>query len=119
VLSCHCGLPKFKRSGVHESGATSPPPKYIPFVDADLDLVTRNGRAEQYFVEAERDEWHRMLTSIAEQRGYKPGWVAHKYKEKFGCWPARRYVKPMPPSAEVQSWVRSRAIAYAKARSAA
>jgi hypothetical protein len=23
VLSCHCGLPKFKRSGVHESGATS------------------------------------------------------------------------------------------------
>jgi hypothetical protein len=21
VLSCHCGIPKFKRSGVHESGA--------------------------------------------------------------------------------------------------
>ena len=24
---------------------------------------------------------------IADERGYKPGWVAHKYKEKFGTWP--------------------------------
>jgi DNA repair protein RadD len=50
------------------------------------------------------------------QRGYKPGWVAHKYREKFGTWPAARTITPSEPSPEVVSWVRSRAIAYAKAR---
>ena len=24
---------------------------------------------------------------IADERGYKPGWAAHKYKEKFGAFP--------------------------------
>ena len=49
------------------------------------------------------------------ERGYKPGWVAHKYKERFGTWPAYG-AKPLPqaPSPEVRSWVRSRMIAYAK-----
>ena len=28
-----------------------------------------------------------MLAWIADERDYKPGWVAHKYKEKFGTWP--------------------------------
>jgi hypothetical protein len=60
-----------------------------------------------------------MLTHIAEERGYKPGWIAHKFKEKFGHWPTRRYVPQIEPSPEVLSWVRSRNIAYAKARAAA
>ena len=60
-----------------------------------------------------------MLTHIAEERGYKPGWIAHKYKEKFGHWPTRRYVPAIEPSREVLSWVRSRNIAYAKARAVA
>ena len=49
-------------------------------------------------------------------RGYKIGWVAHKFREKFGTWPAARIVTPLEPSAEVLSWVRSRNIAHAKAR---
>jgi DNA repair protein RadD len=60
-----------------------------------------------------------MLTYIAEERGYKPGWIAHKFKEKFGHWPTCRYVAPIEPSREVLSWVRSRNIAYAKARAVA
>lgn len=57
-----------------------------------------------------------MLTAIAIERGYDPGWIAHKYKEKFGTWPAIRKVTPQPPTPEVKSWVRSRQIAYAKSR---
>ena len=55
-----------------------------------------------------------MLTAVAVERGYKPGWVAHKYREKFGDWPQRRYVTPIKPTPEVLSWVRSRDIAWAK-----
>ena len=59
--------------------------------------------------------WHAMLTYIAAERGYKPGWAAHMYRTKFGTWPPIRDIKPMQPSQEVRSWVRSRDIAYAKA----
>jgi DNA repair protein RadD len=57
-----------------------------------------------------------MLTFIAAERGYKSGWVAHKFKERFGVWPATRLIEPIEPSREVLAWVRSRAIAYAKAK---
>jgi DNA repair protein RadD len=61
-----------------------------------------------------------MLAHLGIERGYKPGWAAHKYKEKFGAFPPwGSSPQPTPPSPEVRSWVRSRLIAYAKARGAA
>ena len=32
-------------------------------------------------------QWLGMLKAIAIERGYKPGWAAVNYKEKFGDWP--------------------------------
>jgi hypothetical protein len=55
-----------------------------------------------------------MLTGVAVEHGYKPGWIAHKYHEKFGDWPQHGGVTPIKPSPEVLSWVRSRNIAWAK-----
>ena len=57
-----------------------------------------------------------MLTYIANTKCYKPGWAAHKFKEKFGTWPPSRDVVPIEPMPEVLSWVRSRNIAWAKAQ---
>ena len=58
-----------------------------------------------------------MLAYIAAERGYQPGWIAHKYKEKFGECPAWGSTpQPIESTREVLSWVRSRAIAYAKRR---
>jgi DNA repair protein RadD len=64
-----------------------------------------------------RAQWHAMLTAIAAERNYKPGWISHKYKEKFGRFPSWGVtVQPEEPTPEVRSWVRSRQIAYAKRR---
>jgi hypothetical protein len=63
-------------------------------------------------------QWHGMLTAIGIERGYRPGWAAVNFKEKFGTWPPQRTVDPVDPSPEVRSWVRSRMIAYAKRRQA-
>ena len=64
---------------------------------------------------ATRAQWHAMLASIGIERGYKPGWAAYKYKEKFGAWPPYGATPtPIDPTPEVRSWVRSRLIAYAK-----
>jgi superfamily II DNA or RNA helicase len=94
------------------------PAEFVATAAGELGLV-KGGRAIVHYDEIEKDRWHGMLTHIAEKRGYKPGWIAHKFKEKFGDWPTRRYSPPIEPSREVLSWVRSRNIAYAKARAAA
>jgi DNA repair protein RadD len=94
----------------------APPPRPVPILDGDLGLV-ENGRAKPS--EYNLYEWHAMLTHIAQERGYKPGWASVNFKEKFGRWPPTRTTMPMPPSVEVTRWVRSRMIAYAKAKQAA
>src|SRR6516165_10772471 len=83
--------------------------------EGELGLVS-NGRARATPNDpATRQRWHSMLKHIANERGYKPGWIAHKYREKFGVFPSwHADPVPIPPSPEVKSWVRSRAIAYAK-----
>jgi DNA repair protein RadD len=93
------------------------PPQAIVFRDGDLAAVDRHHRTAKAVANPDvRVRWHAMLMHIATMRGYKAGWAAHKFREKFGTWPAARTVTPLEPSAEVLSWVRSRDIAYAKAR---
>jgi superfamily II DNA or RNA helicase len=97
----------------------SRPAEYLTVIDGDLAHVNRNRKSVGVFFDAaERAQWHSQLAFIAAERRYKPGWVAFKYKEKFGEWPRSNQVTPIQPSPEVLSWVRSRMIAFAKARSA-
>jgi superfamily II DNA or RNA helicase len=98
----------------------TPPP--LPFTVADGDLGLVEGRRAKVIIydPVERDHWHAMLKAIAIERGYKLGWAAVNYKEKFGSWPPwGSNPEPIPPTPEVRSWVRSRLIAYAKGRGAA
>jgi DNA repair protein RadD len=92
------------------------PAEYIRMADGDLGLVER-GKAKSNYTTEDKARWHCMLAHVARDRGYRPGWVAHKFKEKFGVFPARGLTPtPIAPSPEVLSWVRSRNIAFAKAR---
>lgn len=89
---------------------------HIDVRDGELAHLRRDGtRDPQTFTGEERHLFHQQLVGVAMQKGYKPGWAAHQYKSKFGQWPPFGNVEPIPPSPEVQSWVRSRQIAYAKA----
>jgi superfamily II DNA or RNA helicase len=65
------------------------PPKAVRFRDGELAYVDRNRRtATTAYDVAERARWHGMLAWIAAERGYKAGWVAHKFKDRFGAWAA-------------------------------
>jgi DNA repair protein RadD len=90
------------------------PPQPVPITDGDLAEIGRDRRPGS--VTYNPVEWRGMLAYIADERGYARGWIAHKYKEKFGRWPPWGAVAPIEPTPEVLSWVRSRQIAYAKAR---
>jgi DNA repair protein RadD len=56
------------------------------------------------------------LLWYGQTRGYKPGWAAVQYKNAFGAWPVSLAKQPAPPSGELQQWIKSRQIAFAKGR---
>ena len=95
------------------------PPRDVFVADGELGLVT-NGRTRDPDYDPEtRHQWHSMFAYIAGERGYKPGWIAHQYKTKFGAFPPWGSTpEPVPPTPEVESWVRSRMIAFARAQDA-
>jgi hypothetical protein len=88
----------------------------IEAIDGELGHLTRDGLVHHATsTSADKQAFFQQLQWIARDRGYKPGWAAHKYREKFKVWPQSKYDQPSPPTPEVLSWVRSRQIAYAKA----
>ena len=95
-------------------------PRDVVTAAGELGLVDRHGKVKTDLSDpAVQRRWHAMLTHIALERNYKPGWVAHQFKTKFCFWPPRGDVTPQAATAEVLSWVRSRQIAFAKSRRAA
>jgi superfamily II DNA or RNA helicase len=91
----------------------------VEVADGELGHVARDRsvRANTYTAD-EKTRFHKGLLWIAEEKHYNPGWAAHKYREKFGVWP-RAKPDPEPPDPAVRAWVRSRQIAYAKAKATA
>lgn len=53
---------------------------------------------------------------MVKNRGYKEGWAAWKYKEKFGVFPRALEKTERIPSLQTLNWLKSKAIAFAKAR---
>jgi DNA repair protein RadD len=91
-------------------------PRSVEIADGELGVVSRTRSVQNLAHSAdERLNFFGQLLFIANERGYKAGWAAHKFKEKFGKWPPVRDAAPMPPDAVVRAWVRSRQIAYARA----
>jgi DNA repair protein RadD len=65
---------------------------------------------------ADKILWHAALAWIAAEKDYKPGWIGRQFLTKFGHYPIARYAEPRRPTVEIRNWVRSRQIAFAKAR---
>lgn len=84
------------------------------------ELVELGGNVRSLNDRQIRQDWYSQLLHIAQTESYKKGWAANKYREKFGAWPPRNLVPaPIQVTPEVAKWVKSRQIAWAKARRAA
>lgn len=64
----------------------------------------------------EKQEWYSMLLTIGRRRGYKLGWAANQYRQKFGVWPNGLSKHEREPTFEVWGYVKSRQIAWAKSK---
>ena len=82
------------------------------------ELIALEGGAMEKYPREVKQAWFSQLSAVAADRGYQSGWVAHKYKEKFGVWPRGLDEAHAEPTPEVMSWIKSRNIAFAKRKAA-
>lgn len=97
-------------------GFTVRKPSTVEMAPGELVEFTRDKKPKQLkLVDKEtKQKWYSMLTSIAQQRGYKRGWSAVNYKKKFGVYPKGLMEYPLTPDPEVTNYVRHLMIARAK-----
>lgn len=98
-------------------------PRRVDVADGDLGEVNRDRSVRGLPID--EFSFYCQLVSILEEKrqrnpAIKPGWVAHKFKDRVGRWPPYGWqgMPPQIPSPEVRAWVRSRDIAFAKSKGA-
>jgi DNA repair protein RadD len=95
-----------------------PTPK-CTVVNAEGELIELTDRRTVAAVSQAKDKirFFQELKCYAGDRGYKQGWAAYKFKEKFGHWPnGLDHLTPVEPSTSTLSWIKSKQIAYARER---
>jgi superfamily II DNA or RNA helicase len=93
----------------------APEPKVNVDVRAgDLVLLTKKAKPQKI----DKQTFYSQLLGVARDRGHKPGWVSHKYREYFGVWPRGMKDIPAPASSEVMGFLKHLQIRDAKRKEA-
>ncbi len=105
-----------------ECGYWFPPKaKKIETQDGALVELSADGRSVATHTAQQRFQFFRELWGFADTHGYRPGWAAHKYKERYGSWPEWKWNTILEeqggtdPSTETARWIKGKLIAYRKA----
>jgi len=94
-------------------------PDYGKKIEAEeAELVALKHKSGEYTM-LEKRAWYGMLMYYQREKGYKEGWLAHKYKSKFNVWPrGMDAVGPIVPNAKVSNWIRYQNIKWHKRKAA-
>jgi len=66
----------------------------------------------------ERQEWYSGYVTLCQRHGYNPGWVANKFREKFGVWPRNMDWIAGPPPRGMISQIQEDRRKYFRAKQA-
>lgn len=113
LFACSCGYMLSAAMKRCPACGKERPPRMALVEQIDGEMVALNHSAAS---RNEKQDVYAQLRHIALERGYKEGWAAHKFKERFGVWPRGLEDIAKPPTQALMNWVRSRQIAYAKRR---
>ncbi len=94
----------------------APKGREVQTLDGELVEIGANLPDDQQ----DRLQFYVELRGIAHEKGFKPGWTAHKFKEQFGTFPPWNWndLPAAVPSVTTRRWVQSRFIAWRKTRAA-
>lgn len=92
-------------------------PTDVEMLPGDLALIAKSRKHEarelaQRF--GSKQKTYSMLLQIAEDRGYRPGWAARKYKDILGVWPRSLSEVTETPTPDLMAWVKAEARRFAR-----
>lgn len=119
-----CPKCKFiKDAGVHECPKCGFAPRHGEDVEVDesRQLKKLSKSKKKTVTKEEKQAFYSELLGYRKQREldgkkYSDGWVAHKYRAKFGVWPKSMNSRMSEPSPATLNWIKSQNIAFAKSR---
>lgn len=89
--------------------------KKIEAIEAELKEMGRT-KKEKASME-DKALFYGMLEYYRREKGYQPGWVYHKFKEKFGVWPnSFKDCDPVEPNNKFRNYIKYLNIKWAKAK---
>lgn len=95
-----------------------PPSKALPVYEAALQEVRRErAKDNREATWPEKQQFIAGLRAFAREHGYADGWIAHRYRARFGVFPNDPRVRNVPAqqySPELRRWLISQQIRYAK-----
>jgi DNA repair protein RadD len=105
---------------VHACPACGFTPERKPGVTTgEGELVELGGKAKaKPPTKADKQRWYSGLLHIAGTTGRRPGWAAHKYRTRFGCWPRGLSEQWKKPDIDVLAFVKAEQIRWAKSQGA-
>jgi superfamily II DNA or RNA helicase len=101
-----------KTNTCHACGHIRPIRSMIDSVAGQLEELEAANRKLQ----KSNTDFYAELVYYGRLKGYKDGWAAHKYKEKFSVFPKGLHLDPKPPTPETLRWIKSRFISYGKSK---
>ena len=105
----------FKSNICGSCGFEKKPPTGVTSVNGELlELMASNSKGI-----IDNKQFYSELLYYCKNKGYKDGWAAHKYKERFGVFPRSIPEEIRPTSIQTMKWIKSRMIAYSKSKLAA
>lgn len=87
----------------------------------DLVRLTKDGEDTSVtgtWSKPQKQQWYSGFLWYARHKNYSDGWVANKFREKFGVWPRGLAKIPSHPSGQILQHIRDSMRAYAQARRA-
>jgi len=73
-------------------------------------------KSDKSVTKQDKQVFYSQMLWICRDKGYKEGWAANKYREKFGVWPKGLHGDSLMPTNETIKWVQSRQIAWSKGK---
>lgn len=85
-------------------------PNEVVNVAGQMAEIGPSARKKDKHTAEQKADFYAELLGHAQERGFKPGWAYHKYRDKFGVAPSAAKPEPAPPSPATKSWITSQNI---------
>ena len=112
-----------KPAGIHECPKCGFAPRYGEDTEVDETRgLKKLGKSKaKAHTKEDKQRFYSELLGYRKQaaKKYSDGWVAHKYRAKFGVWPKSMNGSVLEPTPTTLNWIKSQNIAWAKSRKSA